>query len=298
MKTVFPNHNACAHVWAAQSQPEGRSGPLWFDGKTIYSYGRHYAIATFTRPDVVLFNSIGSTPTTEGKHKNAVRRALDGHAARVFMAPPNTWGRPAEVLAHLVQRHADALECAARSRKYTESNLERASEYAADAQLFARLFDLPPPVLLEYDRDAIMARVAQQAKANAAERAAAKAQQAIAAADRRTKYEVALKAWKFQGGPPVQWIAPHDAPTALRLSADGASVETSRGASVPVAAARLLWELIASTKAQGIGRNDIRLPVGHFELRKIRADGTAIVWCHELQYAETYALAKAQGWAE
>lgn len=298
MKTVFSNHAQCAHVWAAQTQSEGRSGPLWFDGPTIYSYGRHYAVATFMRPDVVLFNSTGSTPTTQGKHKVAVRRALIGHAARVFDVPGVAFGRrPAEIIPFLVSSHTDALECAARSRKYTERNLERAETFADDAREFARLFDLPAPALAEFDRDAIRARIAEQAKANAAERAERKLQAQRDADEKRAEYDAALKDWRL-GKPNLPYWA--DAPTALRVSTDGALIETSRRASVPVRDARNLWGLIASCHAQQCAKQfgGPLFEFGGFALREIRADGTAIVGCHELQYSETHALAIALGWAQ
>lgn len=297
MKTVFPNHNACAHTWAAQSQPGGRSGPLYFDGPTIYSYGRHYAIATFMRPDVVLFNSTGSTPTTSSKHKPAVYRALRGHSARVFQVPGACFGSPAaQILPFLVARYTDALECAARSRKYTESNLERAQGFAVDVQDFATLFSLGPQMLPAYDRDAIKARIAAQSAALAVERAAQKACDLANAIERGKLYDAALLEWRLGRGHLPSYLL--GVPTALRISADGTEVETSRGASVPIIAARRLWLLIENTRRLAVDwEPPVSEPVGAFALREIRADGTAIVGCHELTYTETHALAVAQGWA-
>jgi hypothetical protein len=45
MKTVFKNYSALAHIWANQLQSYGRSNNMFFDGNTIYSYGKHYQIA-------------------------------------------------------------------------------------------------------------------------------------------------------------------------------------------------------------------------------------------------------------
>lgn len=46
MKNIFTN-SELAHTYANQSQQSGRnsSGSFYFDGKTIYSYGRHFPIA-------------------------------------------------------------------------------------------------------------------------------------------------------------------------------------------------------------------------------------------------------------
>lgn len=68
-----------AHVWAQQNQDEGRSnnGNFYFEGPTLYSYGTHYPVGIFAGVGGPVFlNSSKSTPTTEGKHKNAARRAV------------------------------------------------------------------------------------------------------------------------------------------------------------------------------------------------------------------------------
>lgn len=81
MKKVFGSHNQLAHVWAQQNAPEGYSSDkrMFFDGPTLYSYGRHYAIAMFSTDKkgnpVVLFNSSGYSPST-GKHTSIARRAV------------------------------------------------------------------------------------------------------------------------------------------------------------------------------------------------------------------------------
>lgn len=50
MKNIFTN-SELAHIYANQSQPTGRNynGSFYFDGKTIYSYGRHFPIAKIVR---------------------------------------------------------------------------------------------------------------------------------------------------------------------------------------------------------------------------------------------------------
>lgn len=115
MKTVFTN-SELAHIWYHASQEHGRTsnGSFYFQNDVIYSYGDHYPIArkiitgseayavsyqwahasqrnglerrTLEAGTVVLFNSEGSSPTTEGKHKNEVRRAIPS-GVPVFRVP-------------------------------------------------------------------------------------------------------------------------------------------------------------------------------------------------------------------
>lgn len=75
--TVFDN-DMVAHVWAQGKQSMGRShnGNFYFEAETLYSYGRHYPVAIRDRKGRIWANADSSTRTTEGKHKNAFRRAV------------------------------------------------------------------------------------------------------------------------------------------------------------------------------------------------------------------------------
>lgn len=60
---------------------EGRSGHLYTEGDTIYSYGPHFPIARIVGDKKVIFTKRGYSMTTS-HHKNLVRRALqnEGYA--------------------------------------------------------------------------------------------------------------------------------------------------------------------------------------------------------------------------
>jgi hypothetical protein len=161
------NQKECAHVWAAQTRESGRAANLYFEGATIYSYGAHYPVATFARPDVVLFNSEGSTKTTESKHKPAVRRALLGLGATVFTVPNVVSGLRAnereslspeqhkDNLAHIVERYDCAITSASRSRKYASMYLDDARSREDDAIKYARTFGLKAPKLQRITQEMI-----------------------------------------------------------------------------------------------------------------------------------------------
>ena len=74
MKTVFSNQYETVHVWAQQSQQNGRSSNVFFDGTKIYSYGYHYLLAEFIDHKTVLINDMGYSVTTS-KHISIVRGA-------------------------------------------------------------------------------------------------------------------------------------------------------------------------------------------------------------------------------
>lgn len=84
-RTVFGSHANLAHTWAQQTHTIGYSADrrMFFEGDTIFSYGRHYAIARFTDlrdaegKRVVLFKSDGYSIST-AKHRNHTHNALHG----------------------------------------------------------------------------------------------------------------------------------------------------------------------------------------------------------------------------
>jgi hypothetical protein len=84
-RTIFGTHANLAHTWAQQSFTIGHSADrrMFFEGDTIFSYGRHYPMARFTDlrdfegKRVVLFKSDGYSVST-AKHRNHTHEALRG----------------------------------------------------------------------------------------------------------------------------------------------------------------------------------------------------------------------------
>lgn len=75
MKTVL-SYSEVAHVWAHQSQDTARNSGsnFYFNGRTIYSYGSHFPIATIDGN--VVFMTLRSYSNTTTKHIYLVRRAI------------------------------------------------------------------------------------------------------------------------------------------------------------------------------------------------------------------------------
>lgn len=70
MKKVFSNTNEVIHVFAQQTQNEGRNSTrsIFFEGKKIYSYGYHYLLGEFiNNGKAIIINNTGYSVTTS-KH--------------------------------------------------------------------------------------------------------------------------------------------------------------------------------------------------------------------------------------
>ncbi len=75
MKKVV-NTNSVIQLWANQSQTEARNPnrSIFFEGNTIYSYGKHFAIAKHVGSEVLI--STRKYSVTTAKHKGGVFRAV------------------------------------------------------------------------------------------------------------------------------------------------------------------------------------------------------------------------------
>jgi hypothetical protein len=75
-----------AHIWANQLEYRGQQGNLFFSGKTIYSYGYHFAIAKHVDYKTVLITTRGYSNSTS-KHISLVRSAIS-HKDLIFCHNP------------------------------------------------------------------------------------------------------------------------------------------------------------------------------------------------------------------
>ena len=74
MKKVFSNSSDVIHLYAQRTQSEARCSNVFFDGNSVYSYGRHYEMARFLDDQNILINNRGYSVTTS-KHISDVTYA-------------------------------------------------------------------------------------------------------------------------------------------------------------------------------------------------------------------------------
>src|SRR3990167_11090978 len=106
MRKILKNNREVAHIWAQQKQSEGKSGNMFFEGDTIYSYGHHFPIARFARPGIVLFTTKRRSVSTSA-HIGYTRQALRGGLTvlEVSDVSANTNGDHLQNLVRLVNEY-------------------------------------------------------------------------------------------------------------------------------------------------------------------------------------------------
>lgn len=288
MKKVFSSHNEVAHVWASQSQAEGRGGNIFFEDQVIYSYGRHFPVARFA-PEfgaVVLFTDRGYSSST-GKHKSLIRSAIPNSFEVIYCDDPTrTAGHNLDCWRATVERLR--AEFAGSNHKITRGNIAveifRTCESAISYCIALRI-GTPPWVNETNDEMTARDYVYELAKAREIKRDAARKEREQLAA---LKASERLPLWL--AGESVPTFDFHYLETMLRVKGD--SIETTRGAKIPVEDAIKLWPLLLRVKNSGktleAGLHAINL--GPYRFTSFDGE-TLIVGCHSITWPQLERMA-------
>lgn len=288
MRKVLRDNAQVAHYWANGFQSEGRAGNMFFEGARIYSYGRHFCIARMLPNDAVAFTTRDYSVNTM-RHKSEVRSAIRQQRIVYCHDPADSARQNMAYARHAIR---DALLASERPRiRQTTRDAHKARALALADNANAYLGALPEEERQGQEPINTGALENVRAELERAEEAARE----IADEQRRARHGDLLESLE-------QWrrhevyvrTGLYELPPALRLSQGGSEVETSHGARIPVTDARKLWALIQRARE---GRRDFTpgepVPVGAYRLTKIRADGSIVVGCHDIAFAEIERIAVA-----
>jgi hypothetical protein len=321
-----------AHLWAHQTQPSARNsgrGNFYFEGATIYSYGRHFPIARHADANTILFTTRGYSNTT-ARHIGDVRRAIPD-SKRVFLVHNPC----AESTAYHRDNHDAMLagienlkSAFAGSRLHKKSSLEHWLGAIKHANAYAKYFKLGrKPVKLtvtvvmrkavklseekrkQHEADVEARRVERNARF---QREYAEQARLLAEAEEQWKKdrEAVWAAWlrgerptsalKDRGERPVMLRAMHQRKVGDETGPHTVVVETTLGAIVPledVRKAYVIWQLCVR-KGQAWHRNGEQIKVGDFQLDSISETGNVIAGCHKIHREEIERFAATQGWKD
>lgn len=282
MKTVFNNRELC-HVWAQQKQETGKGSNMFFEGTRIYSYGRHFCIANFIKPGIVLYNSNRYSNSTS-KQQSYVSRALHGHSLQIFSVP-SPEGNHIENLKYYVSGVAGMMEAALKSTKnssYYLSNAEgfrtKGLEYAKTFKVLKYAKDLRKPILISEELHNRIASQQEKARIKK-EREEREQQKAIE--------EARLYLPKWFDGEQLRHVRLSVLPESY-LRVNGNMIETSHGARVALQSGKRLFDRIQRNE-------DVRgHEIDHYTVVKL--NGVLQVGCHTIERSEIERFAKSQGW--
>lgn len=278
-----------AHLWANKSRASAKGSHFFFEGDTIYSYGSHFPIARHC-DGVILFTRQDYSVTTS-KHKSYVRMACTQFEVFTVENVKDTPGR-ADVL-NYGKRINEAALAVARARdpqwklKWMEDLIEEANKFCVHFGFKTR-FTAPDNM--------------EELKARAKVESDKKRKQTIARQERQER-ELAETVKRWISGEPV--CLPHNyTKVYLRVKYSGQDaqgigksfvMETSKGATVPLAEAEKAFRFVMLKREKGWHRNGENFPIGEFHLDAVNANGV-VAGCHRVGWDEIERFAKLQGW--
>jgi len=287
MKTVFSNSEVC-HVYAKQTQIEGRGNNIFFHNAKIYSYGDHFCMGNIIAPGKIILTDRSYSNTT-AKHKNYLSYAVN-HFDRVYLPYPDA---PVFGLNNIdsLNRQFDSLFTIIGNKRKKEStknealaDIKRLIENTEKAATWtnAKLKQVSPETR----------KLAQFIKAgkNATDLLvlSEKITENKRKESEKVKRERAAKVKKWLKGENVDiWFS--DSVLLRLITEDGQNfVQTSKNAKVSETSAKVLYKMIQAGK-------DIK---GHNieGYTVISLNGVLTIGCHKIERKEIERFAKLMNW--
>ncbi len=298
-----------SHLWAHRSQPDARNkqGNFYFNGDTIYSYGRHFPIArhaTHGKRKCILFTTQTYSNTTSG-HIAAVRGAVHGLDIPVFHVP-FIERRLSDTISHAdnwtdyTRRLNDLAKKIGKARSHRDSYLADFGALVTEANAYAKFFGLRKSIKGEH---ATIANeyAKNQAKIDKAERLAAAEVQRnrdAAMAENVTEWLAGRRVSLYGYSKVLLRVQPSPEETEGHENEDSELVvETSLGARFPLNHARRAFKLIMACRANGKtwSPNGHTAHLGHYAIDEISAGGDVRAGCHIVAWEEIERIAQQIG---
>ena len=281
MKRVFSSHSEVCHVWAQQTQSEGRAGNIFFRDKSIFSYGEHFEMARFIDANTVFITTDKYSVST-AKHLSLVRGAVTHKT--VFQVPSFT--DHAENVRHYIELAREYFDKAKRARMLTTYLLGVAKYTVTVLREYLEQFPTPIPeshaelwTTLDqgtYLDGAVQAQLLK--KEREARQAELESQRLRREAQEREEQERLEK-----------WIAGemgYGHFSAMRLRVRENEVETTHGAKVPVIEARKLYRALEK------GLDIVGQRIGYYTVSRVTEEAL-IIGCHTIPMSEVQRIAPA-----
>lgn len=279
MKRVFRNHDEVCHVWAQQTQSEGKAGNIFFEGKSIYSYGRHFEAARFVDRETVLLNSYWYSVST-AQHLSLIRQAV--RHKQVFTVPSMTDHRAN--VTYLIEQARDHFDKAKRARKRAEWEMGCGRATVETTRDYITKFRVSVPDSHVELWQALHTDTYLNSEVQAELLAKARAAQA---AEREATKQARIKREAEEAAQLAKWVAgelSYGRFSAMRLRVKDDEVQTTHGARVPVSEARKLYRALKA------GVNVEGQQVGYYRVTRV-TDSELVIGCHNIPLSEVERIA-------
>lgn len=318
MRYNLGSHAQTAHVWAQNTQSEGYSGDkrIFFESGVIYSYGRHFAIASHVKDvkgnPAILFTTRNYSSSTS-QHKSIVRNALRRDCPIHFVPDASC----------TTKDNVDRLDAEIKNQieKYGKPRIRQTTRDAianAIAHLIKTRNEYGKAFIKKYKAIAVpdnitkladklqKAKVAQakrekKERAKAFEKALIEAESALQIprekfADIWRKNEMYEKfdGWNQHQRTAYEYISKTHG---ILLRVKGDNIETSLHAEFPISHAKKAFTFIQKVRASKTPwhKNGHSIHLGAFQIDEIDISGNVKAGCHFVKWDEIELMAATLG---
>lgn len=290
MRTVFQN-NEIAHVFASQTQSHGRASSIYFDNGTIYSYGRHFPMAAFSKDGKTVYFTTRSYSNSTAKHLNYTGQALR-HFPMVYCYNPEQAARGThyenlEAWNKSAQWIARKLPTARKPEKYLSEIARERAQFETYCDHFKiritkKMQAKYPYVFIQSKDESEAARKKQAAALRKQQREEKKR-----AAERHAKELREFRAFERER------LYAHNGLDYLRYNVQEDRVETSQGIRVERHEAERLLKVVRIAIERG-GCTDCGT-VNHIHKIKSISAETFVAGCHTIPIEEILEIGRQMG---
>ena len=289
------NNDQVAHLWANQSKLKARGSNFFFNGKTIYSYGTHFPVATLVETKqgtVALFERAAYSVSTT-RHQSIARQAVK-HLESFDVDLTHSWSGLGYDIKKAFEAYRNQSEesmvKASRARTYKDLHLRDAHNAIEKANRLLVLFrkELPYVRKLKPLDDTSIERLNEQAKAK--RRKEIQANRKLEKAWLNHETDSLPRGHRYLLRTRQRMIIT-EAGNAPRIG-EPREVETSHGARIPLDDAKTFYNAISRFRATPDQCPSMN--VSHFRLNKLIPQG-ARIGCHFLAWSVMDQFAKSIG---
>lgn len=242
MKKVFTNAQAVIHLFAQRSQSEARCSNIFFEGNRIYSYGHHYLLAEFIKneagDEAILINDSGYSVTT-AKHISEVSWATRQYKQFFEM----------QVYAPKVLRQLESLADKLSKARKPELYINPAENLYLKMHEFFNWLGKPSNDIVTLAKIESLIKVFRGAEYSDYLREQAEIiKKAEAERIKQAKKQFKIELKEFFAYKRRSIYSNPTGEDYLRISQDGQNIETTQYVSVPIKAARILYQRIKEGK--------------------------------------------------
>ena len=306
MKTRFKDQREVAHVWAQQNHQSGKcNGALYFEGRTIYSYGTHFPCATFINSETVLINSDSYSVSTS-KQQGYVKSAIT-HKKKIYCSTAvikwflwdGSFNNTAQNTAvkeceNAVQRFiVDAGR--RKAAKYKAADIVKAQQKVNECKTLFDAFNTPYPEKLISLADMLNTDDFNSIIAADNER---RAKLALAARQKQEAIQLTLrldieKNWIH--GKPLECDFNIFNSDKIYMRIEENEIVTTKGAMFPIDHAKKAFKIIRMVREGALKTMTDKehvLRLGHYSIDHIDAQGNVKAGCHNVSWDEIERLAR------